>query len=109
MAIAYGHYTLENQLRGECDTEFMWVTSHPFLLSGWPELAGIKKIKQAYDEDKGVNSWADWDDERARALADRVWVLVWTERQATRLSLTSTELANALSALSRRENGLWRP
>jgi hypothetical protein len=89
------------------ESEFMWITWHPFSQSAWTRLATHDYIREAvlkYSDCLGLEADVEpedvIDDEMCRLVASRLWIIVLTERQH-QLVLTPDELKLAMTKLNR--------
>lgn len=70
---------------------FMWITWHPFSLRQWSSLCGVDYVKQSVLSEHqrvfGVETQEEAkehiDEEAVQAVAQRLWLIVLTERQET--------------------------
>jgi hypothetical protein len=90
--------------------EFMWVTWHPFSQGNWPKLLTHEYVKSAVLEhpeclnlDEGQTAEDVVDDDLCRLVADRLWLVVLSERQHE-LLLTPDEAGKAVLMLKRKGN-----
>jgi hypothetical protein len=62
--------------------EFMWATTHPFLVGTFLELRGKEKIKAACEDEDLKERLGDveYDDDVAEALSQRLWLCVVNDR-----------------------------
>lgn len=109
LAIAYGHSWLEqDRLKSPCESEFMRVTQHPFFVTKWSFLVTEEKIKECYEEmEDSFKTAIPWDAALARDVVDRIWLLVWSEKQIRKLTLSHEELKSVMTAISREGVPLW--
>lgn len=109
LAIAYGHSWMERKrFSSPSDAEYMWVTSHPFFISGWKDLVSEGKLQAAYEGmDDDFKGAVPWDADLGRDVASRIWLLVWSEKQIERLALTSSELRQVMTVIAREGAPLW--
>ena len=109
LAIAYSYTAKTIKEKGSCSDEFLWVTSHPFKTGEWPTLVSFAKIDAVMtDPAQSAKLGGDqYDPDLARELAERVWLLVWCEKQVNRLSLTREELGKVMATLKRDGEPLW--
>jgi len=82
---------------------YMWITQHPFLLGKWPKLTSLEYLLESLVEHPETIDNADVDQEFARKLVDRLWIVVLSE-PLKRLMLTSDELYKVRGLLKRDEN-----
>jgi hypothetical protein len=113
LAEAYSATLYEKKVRGDVGWEFAWVTTHPFDQTKWPEVHAYPAIEQALranpevlgdpdDKDFNIEDYLDTD--LLRQVADRIWLLVISEKQDT-LSLTQDELLDVWKVLNRKKGG----
>lgn len=110
LAIAYSA-TLKNiRERGSWEEDFIWVTSHPFDLGKWPTLASFDEMKSALEDPDNAPllGGEPIDEELARTVAGRIWLLVLNEKQLE-VTLTTQELKQVMVALDREGTALWNP
>lgn len=81
-------------------THFMWVTYHPFSLTKWSQLETHETMRQALLEKPEYLGKSAIDEDRLRAISDRVMILVFNPKQEA-LSLTPDELALIRTILDR--------
>ncbi|MEK8070430.1 hypothetical protein [Rhodococcoides navarretei] len=106
LATAYSSTVYEMESLGaDAKREFFWVTSHPFYLSGWKDLATEDKIESAIAENSALLAGREIDRTILRSVSERVWVLVWHEKQEE-ISLTHEELMLVLANLKRKAHTL---
>lgn len=108
VAIAYGS-TRKNILeRGAWDEDFMWVTSHPFGTSDWTKLGTEKYVLEVLKkpESAAYIGTDPIDEELARQVSQRIWVLVYHQKQMA-MVLSPEELNKVHAALNREGNPLW--
>lgn len=103
LANAYSITAYEReQLGGDPQREFMYVTWHPFSLNKWPRLTSAAEVEQAvvhaHPEALGGQLF---DRELAAAVASRLWLLVLSEKQ-TELVLTPEELHQVFTVVKRK-------
>lgn len=108
LAIAYAYTKKQIEELGDCNDEFLWVTSHPFFVSGWSDLIGENKLREAVEDSlhKDVTDGI-YDPSIGQELSQRIWLLVWSEKQVQRLTLSQAELAAAMGVISREGDPLW--
>jgi hypothetical protein len=106
LAIAYSA-TAKIQAAGRSDRkrEFMWVTTHPFSLGRWANLASEAEVKLALAAKPEFLNGAEIDESVVRLIATRIWVLVMHEKQID-ISLTQEEVWDVLALLKRKGNTL---
>ena len=109
LSIAYSYHCKQVAELGECDDEFLWVTSHPFYVSGWTDLATEEKVDESFHlpEHSSIIGNLSYDNSIGQSIASRVWVLVWSEKQIQKLTLSSEELAQTMTVLTRGGRPLW--
>lgn len=108
LAIAYAYTKKQVEEVGDCDDEFLWVTSHPFYVSGWSDLVGEGKLRECVEDATHSDVTAGiYDDSIGQKLSERIWLLVWSEKQVRRLTLSQTELAAAMGVIRREGDPLW--
>lgn len=103
LAIAYSVLAREEEDVGDCGTEFMWVTSHPFSQSKWAKLTGRKNIREAlrtHSEYLGADG--ELNEDTVERLSDRLWLLVFSEKQHDQLMLSTGELWDVHKVLKRK-------
>lgn len=78
---------------------FMWITWHPFSITNWSSLCDAATIKSAVNARKAeyLNEDAVVDEELCDALADRLWLIVLSDKQET-LSMPDEMLAELRKA-----------
>ncbi|MBK1785595.1 hypothetical protein [Prauserella cavernicola] len=90
--------------------EFMWITWHPFSQGAWPRLLSHEYVYEAVEKHvdslqlgggDGNAESAEPDKELCRTVADRLWLVVLTDRQQEELTLTAEELKLAMMHLKR--------
>lgn len=95
---------------GDAKAEFMWVTTHPFAVTKWPQLTSREQILAAIEKDdrksktEGKTNTLGGqpvNDTILSAVADRIWLFVLNKRQHD-LVLTPRELALVESILLRK-------
>jgi hypothetical protein len=91
-AIADGH---------DAGYEFMWVTTHPFEQTAWPQLTTPDRIKEALEKDPDALGGEEVSLSTLSLVSERLWVLVMHERQG-RLMLTPGELSKVEGVLNRK-------
>ncbi|OZF27403.1 hypothetical protein [Rhodococcus sp. 14-2483-1-2] len=102
LATAYSSTVHESELRGsDIKREYLWVTSHPFQISEWPELTTEEKIRSALEEYSDLLDGREIDSKMLRRVSERIWILVWHEKQED-ISLTHEELMTVLATLNRK-------
>lgn len=92
LANAYSTTAHEIATVGDTETEFIWVTTHPFSQSKWPHLTGRAELAAAVEIHRdclGANHEINQD--LLVTVASRLWLLVRHERQSE-ISLTRSEL-----------------
>lgn len=81
-----------------CD-HFMWITWSPFNVTEWSKLDSIDKVEACVRENWQYNFTSRADAERAtlepvvKEVADRIWVLVLSDKQVNHLSMSDEYLA----------------
>ncbi len=92
LANAYSTTANEIATVGDTKTEFIWVTTHPFSQSRWPQLTSRAELATAMQTHSGwLGDGHDVDQDLLVLVASRLWLLVRHERQ-TEISLTRAEL-----------------
>jgi hypothetical protein len=78
--------------------EFMWITWHPFNLSGWSKLCSSETLVSCVEKhkDEYLAHGENVDEALCGVLADRLWLLVLSEKQEN-LCLTD-EMVGTLKA-----------
>lgn len=63
--------------------QFMWITWHPFSLNKWAELCKPSEVRQQISkrQPEWLGSDASVDTELCRIVADRLWLIVLSEKQ----------------------------
>jgi hypothetical protein len=106
LAVAYSSTVRETTDRGsDPKREYLWVTTHPFMVTEWTSLATEKKIKEALDEHPKMLSGNAIDDAVVRKVSERIWVLVRHDKQEE-ITLPNDELMLVLATLKRKEETL---
>ncbi|KFU75300.1 hypothetical protein SAMN04489729_6980 [Amycolatopsis lurida] len=88
------------------ETEFMWVTWHPFSQGNWPKLTHHEYVRAAVREHAerlklpATEDGFEIDDDLCRLVAQRLWLLVLSDRQQD-LVLSPEELKVAMMHLKR--------
>lgn len=110
LAIAYSA-TLKTtrELQAPWREDFLWVTFHPFAQGKWPKLAHHSYFLNVLNRPEMAPylGGEPIDEELAREVAGRIWLLVLNDRQLD-LALTSDELLAVLRVLNREVNDLWK-
>lgn len=103
VAIAYGAYRYKVK-NGNTDggDQFIFATTHPFSVSTWKNLISIETVQEAFDKYPNIVGSDDFDYEVAHIIKDRIWIIVWSERQEE-ISLTSEEIQKVWTLLERKE------
>lgn len=94
LAIAYGHTAKELETYNSTrESQYLWVTFHPFNLDNWSRFESYEHLKEALDEHPEYKGGADTplNESLAHDVASRVTVLVFNPKQEA-LSLTREEL-----------------
>ncbi|KQR86338.1 hypothetical protein [Microbacterium sp. Leaf179] len=100
LAIAYSSTAKEIARVGDWKAEFMWVTTHPFSQTVWPTLTKRERMAQALAEDEhNLLNGEAVDDALLTLVAQRVWLLVLSDRQHE-LTLSAAELFAVQGALT---------
>lgn len=81
--------------------EFMWVTTHPFSLTGWATLTSPSAIKDALGKHPDVLDGKNIDVDLLDLVSDRLWLLVLHRRQEE-LMLTREELSLIEAQINRK-------
>lgn len=103
LAIAYSATAKVLQAgRQDRRTEFIWVTTHPFSLNRWANLASEEEVIRALEAKPEFLGTTEIDPQIVRIVSDRIWVLVMNEKQID-LSLTQEEVWQVLALLKRKE------
>lgn len=90
--------------------DFLWVTSHPFQITEWTDLCTEDFMLSVLSDEKSKKYLGDdhqVDEALARAVASRIWLLVFNEKKQLDISLTSAELKTAMTVLNREGTSLW--
>ena len=78
---------------------FMWITWHPFSLTKWSKLCTAAEIKDAVEAHRNAYCGSDpIDDELCSKLAERLWLIVLSDRQET-LSMSDAMLGTLKKAV----------
>lgn len=102
LAIAYSNILREEEILGsDLKREFVWVTTTPFQITEWNELATERKIVQSLDANPGYLGGIPIDLKVVRKASERVWVLVMNQKQED-ISLNHDELMTVLTTLKRK-------
>lgn len=102
-AIAYSALAWEENELGDCGTEFMWVTSHPFDQSKWPKLTSRSSIQAALEKHpEYLGEGGNIDEDIVERLSKRLWLLVFSEKQQDQLMMSQSELYSVHKVLKRR-------
>jgi len=80
----------------------MWITQHPFLLGKWSKLTSLGYILESLGEHPDTIDNEVVDQEFARELVDRLWIIVLSE-PLKKVMLTSDELYQVRGLLKRDE------
>lgn len=102
IANAYSATAKRIQTTRDQKAEFMWVSTHPFNQREWANLTTPEEVKAALDKHPEVLGGAAVDDDLVRTVAERIWVLVMSQRQLE-ISLTHDEVLLVMPALRRKE------
>lgn len=105
LAIAYSSTAKQLQSGLDRKTEFIWVTSHPFNLSRWAKLATYSELHKALKDKPAFLGTEAIDEDLARTVANRIWVLVMNHRQIE-ISLTQEEVWRVIPILKRKVSTL---
>ena len=106
LAHAYSATARTIKATSDRKAEFMWVTTHPFQVTQWTQLSSHQEVLKALQQHPEVLGEDDEpDEELARTVADRIWVLVLNKRQLE-ISLTTEEVGKVLPVLARKESTL---
>lgn len=106
LAISYGAALrrMKNKQRDE-ERQFVWATSHPFALTKWSKLTDINELRTAVSNNQDVAGKEPFDEDLGRKVIERIWILVWNEKQE-KLSLSTEEVLSVWQVLKRRKDGL---
>jgi hypothetical protein len=78
---------------------FMWITWHPFSLTTWTQLCTAEQIRAAVEAHKEAYCGdATIDDDLCEALAERLWLIVLSDRQED-LSMSDAMLGTLKKAI----------
>lgn len=105
LAIAYSSTAKRLQSGLDRKSEFVWVTSHPFALGRWANLATHTEIRKALEDKPSFLGGETIDEDLLRTVESRIWVLVMNHRQVD-ISLTQEELWQVLPILKRKVSTL---
>ena len=103
LANCYSASYREHKEEVDPERHYMWITQHPFLLGKWPKLTSVEYMLESLGEHPETIDNADVDQEFARKLVDRLWIIVLSE-PLRRLMLTSDELYQVRGLLKRDES-----
>lgn len=110
LAIAYSATLKKSRdLQAPWEEDFIWVTFHPFGQRKWISQADHKRFVDVLNKpDMAAYLGGEpIDDDLVRKVADRIWLLVLSEKQLN-LALTTDELLKVVRVLNREENELWK-
>jgi hypothetical protein len=103
LAIAYGTVIWENsQKMRPKNSHFIWATTHPFAQSNWPTLTSAATIQSAAENHPHLAGDAPFDQQIGQSLAERIWLLVLSEKQEE-IMLTTEELLTVWKKLKRKQ------
>jgi hypothetical protein len=103
LAIAYGAALHDkNNNRRDAKKQFVWATTHPFNQTKWSKLTSIETLREAVKGHPELAGDEPFDEDLGRKIVDRIWLLVWHEKQND-ISLTSTEVLKVWELLARKE------
>ncbi|TDZ96336.1 hypothetical protein [Mycobacteroides salmoniphilum] len=106
LAVAYSSTVRETADRGsDPKREYLWVTTHPFMVTEWTTLATEAKIRDALADNPKMLAGKEIDEEVLRKVSKRIWVLVRHDKQEE-ITLPNNELMLVLTALKRKEETL---
>lgn len=102
LAIAYGHTAQElADYKKTRESQYYWVTFHPFNLDNWSTLETYDHMKKALETHPEYLGDGDLNESLAHDVAGRVTVLVFNPKQEA-LSLTRAELEQIRPVLLRK-------
>ncbi|WP_433020609.1 hypothetical protein [Kribbella sp. CA-294648] len=101
LAIAYSDTANTIKTYGhDAEREYMWITTHPFSQTRWPELLTLSHLRECVEENKVLVDGQAIDDDLLAKVAARIWVMVVGQKQID-IRLTRDELAVAERALKK--------
>lgn len=106
LAIAYGS-ALWNMKNGRRDDfrQYIWATTHPFSITNWSKLTRIESLRDAVSKHRNLAGEEAFDDDLGHRVMDRIWLLVWHEKQE-QITLDTSEVLQIWNLLDRKETML---
>lgn len=102
LAIIYSSEVLEiEEYSKSSGAHYFWITSHPFNLENWATLERHEQVTKALERYPQVLLGAEIDQDLIRDIADRISVLVFSQKQIP-LILSREELLKTKAALNRK-------
>lgn len=83
LAVCYSSFHKRwKSIEREPAEQYMWATTHPFLVSRWTDLCSVDLIRESCLEDrhKAILGEQEFDPDTAEKLASRLWICVVNDR-----------------------------
>ncbi|MFI2703460.1 hypothetical protein [Cellulosimicrobium composti] len=105
LAVAYSFAVKDRQAPYPKNPHWLWVTYHPFAVTKWPDLATAGQVVAAVNKCKDLVPEASVDQDIAREVAEKVWILVYNPKMHD-ITLTPKELKKVRTVIDRKGRGL---
>lgn len=103
LAISYGAALHERRSgRRDSNRQFVWATTHPFSQTRWKKLTSVQAMRKAVRNHPELAGPDPFDEDLGHEIMDRVWLLVWHEKQVN-ISLSGKEVLKIWDLLDRKD------
>jgi hypothetical protein len=93
LAVAYSDTANTIKTLGQdAGREYMWVTTHPFSQTKWPQLLTLGHLRECIEENNGLLAGGEIEDDLLSKVAGRTWIMVVGQRQID-IRLSTDELS----------------